>query len=93
VLRIGNRNNKLVDGQSAAITASFAKKHGIKAGQSFEILTSDGKVQRRTYDDTVPPTYKGKALPETIDLYERGGSNNFGGKIVGLKLLAPKKSK
>ena len=87
VLRIGNRNNKLVDGVSAALTASLAKRMGIKPGQEFEAVTGDGKVYRRRYDDTVPTTYKGKPLPETVDLYNRKGSNSFGGVVVEIRPL------
>ena len=88
VLRIGNRNNKLVDGTSAAITSSLAKRYGLKPGDRFQALSSTGKVYERTYDDTVPSTYQGRPLPETIDFYERGGSNNFGGKLTGIKILS-----
>lgn len=85
VLRLGHANNKLVDGVSAALTKSLAKKHGLKTGDMFEVVTSDGKTLRRRYDDTVPTTYKGKALPETVDLFETKGSNKFGGTIVGIR--------
>ena len=85
VRRIGNRNNKLVDGVSAALTASLAKRLGIRPGQEFEAVAKDGTVYRRRYDDTVPTTYKGKPLPETVDLYQRKGSNSFGGTIVEIR--------
>jgi bifunctional DNA-binding transcriptional regulator/antitoxin component of YhaV-PrlF toxin-antitoxin module len=87
VLRIGNRDNKLVDGVSAALTASLAKRLGIKPGQEFEAVTDKGEVYRRRYDDTVPTTYKGKPLPETVDLYNRKGSNSFGGVVVKIRPL------
>lgn len=87
VLRIGHANNKLEDGVSAALTKSLAKRYGLKTGDYFEAVTADGKVLRRRYDDTVPTTYKGKPLPETVDLYERNGSNNFGGSVVGIRPL------
>ncbi len=86
-LRIGHANNKLVDGYSAALTKSLAKRYGLKTGDEFQVVTADGKTMTRRYDDTVPTTYKGKPLPETVDLYERGGSNKFGGKVVGIRPL------
>jgi hypothetical protein len=76
VLRIGHSNNKLEDGVSAALTKSLARKHGLKTGDMFEAIASNGKVYQRRYDDTVPTTYKGKALPETVDLYDLRGKNN-----------------
>jgi hypothetical protein len=85
VLKIGHSNNKLVDGVSAALTRSLAIRHGIRKGQEFEIVTADGKTLRRRYDDTVPTTYKGKPLPETVDLYNTKGSNNFGGKVIEIR--------
>lgn len=92
VLRIGHSNNRLVDGVSAALTASLAKRMGIQKGQEFEAVTEDGKVYRRRYDDTVPTTYKGKPLPETVDLYDRKGSNKFGGVVVEIRPLVKGKS-
>ncbi len=91
VLRIGHANNKLEDGVSAALTKSLAKRHGLKTGDFFEARTSDGKTLRRRYDDTVPTTYKGKKLPETVDLYELSGSNKFGGTVVGIRPLGAQK--
>lgn len=93
VLRIGHANNKLVDGYSAALTKSLAKRYGLKSGDEFEVITADGKVLKRRYDDTVPATYRGKPLPETVDLYDRSGNNNFGGKIVGIRPLGKPASK
>jgi len=87
VLRIGHANNKLVDGYSAALTKSLAKRYGLKTGDEFEVMTSDGKKLVRRYDDTVPTKYKGKPLPETVDLYELNGSNKFGGTVVGIRPL------
>lgn len=87
VLRIGHANNKLQDGVSAALTKSLAKRYGLKTGDMFEVTTADGTTMVRRYDDTVPNTYKGKPLPETVDLYEIGGSNKFSGKVVGIKPL------
>ena len=87
VLKIGNRNNKLEDGVSAALTASLAKRLGIKPGQEFEAVAKNGTIYKRRYDDTVPTTYKGKPLPETVDLYQRKGSNTFGGTIVDIRPL------
>lgn len=90
VLKIGHANNKLEDGVSAALSKSVAKQYGLKTGDYFEVLTKDGKVMKRRYDDTVPPTYKGKPLPPTVDLYETKGSNSFGGTVVGIRKLGKK---
>lgn len=87
VARIGHSNNKLEDGVSAALTRTLAKRMGIPKGGWFEAVASDGTVYKRRYDDTVPVSYKGKALPETVDLYNLKGSNSFGGKIVGIRPL------
>jgi bifunctional DNA-binding transcriptional regulator/antitoxin component of YhaV-PrlF toxin-antitoxin module len=81
---------KLVDGRSAALTKSLARRYGLKTGDEFEVLTADGEIMVRTYDDTVPTTYKGKPLPETVDLYETRGSNSFGGTVVGIRKLSKK---
>jgi hypothetical protein len=85
VKKIGHANNPLVDGYSAALTKSLAKRYGLRTGDEFEIVTADGKRMVRRYDDTVPTTYRGKKLPETVDLYETKGSNSFGGKVVGIR--------
>lgn len=87
VLKIGHANNPLKDGVSAALTKSLAKRYGLKTGDMFEITTADGRTMTRRYDDTVPTTYKGKPLPETIDLYELNGSNKFSGKVNSIKKL------
>ncbi len=89
VAKIGHSNNKLEDGISAALTRSLAKRMGIPKGGWFEAVTAEGQTIRRRYDDTVPVSYKGKALPETVDLYNLKGSNSFGGKIVGIRPLTP----
>lgn len=86
VRRVGHAENRLEDGVSAALTKSLAKRYGLKTGDMFEITTDKGVMKRR-YDDTVPTTYKGKPLPETIDLYELKGSNKFGGKVTSIKKL------
>lgn len=93
VAKIGHANNKLKDGLSAALTKSLAQRHGLKTGDMFEAIDANGKVYRRRYDDTVPTKYKGKKLPETVDLYEVGGRNNFGGTIVGIRPLKSKTKK
>lgn len=90
VLKIGHANNKLESGVSAALTKSLAKRYGLKTGDEFEVLTADGKSMRRRYDDTVPTTYRGKKLPETVDLYDVKGSNSFGGKVVGIRRAGKK---
>jgi len=87
VAKLGHSNNKLEDGVSAALTRSLAKRMGIPKGGWFEAVTADGETIKRRYDDTVPVSYKGKALPETVDLYNLKGSNSFGGKIVGIRPL------
>lgn len=86
VLRIGHANNPLKDGVSAALTKSLAKRHGLKTGDWFEIVTDKGVMKRR-YDDTVPTSYRGKPLPETVDLYELRGSNKFGGRVSEIRPL------
>lgn len=87
VLKIGHSNNKLEDGVSAALTKSLASRLGLKTGDMFEAVTADGTVLKRRYDDTVPGTYKGKPLPETVDLYSINGNNNFGGTVTSIKKL------
>lgn len=87
ILKIGHSNNPLKDGISAALTKSLAKRYGLKTGDMFEVVTADGTTMTRRYDDTVPNFYKGRALPETVDLYEIGGNNKFGGKVVSLRPL------
>jgi hypothetical protein len=86
-LKIGHSNNPLKDGVSAALTKSLAERFGLKTGDYFEAETSDGKVLRRRYDDTVPTSYRGKKLPETVDLYEVNGSNKFGGQVTSIRKL------
>lgn len=85
VLRVGHSDNKLVSGRSAALTKSLAERFGIKPGDEFEAVDSNGKVYRRRYDDTVPSTYKGSPLPETVDLYDVSGNNSFAGRIVEIR--------
>jgi len=87
VLKVGHSNNQLVSGKSAALSKSLATRLGLKTGDEFEAVAADGKVYRRRYDDTVPSTYKGKALPETVDLYDTNGSNNFTGRIVDIRVI------
>lgn len=87
ILKIGHSNNPLKDGVSAALTKSLATRYGLKTGDMFEVTTADGKTMQRRYDDTVPNFYRGKPLPETVDLYETKGSNSFGGRVTGLKKL------
>lgn len=90
VLKIGHANNKLVDGESAALTKSLADRHGLKSGDMFEATLADGTTITRRYDDTTPSTYKGDPLPETVDIYNQSGSNNFGGKVISIKPLGKK---
>lgn len=86
---IGHRDNKLIDGRSAAITKSLADQIGLKHGDWFQVNTSRGKFKLQ-YADTVPAYDKRTGpLPPTIDIYRRkGGSNNWGGKIYSLEKLA-----
>jgi hypothetical protein len=51
----------------------------------FEAKLADGTTITRRYDDTTPTTYKGRPLPETVDLYNRNGGNNFGGRVMSIK--------
>lgn len=87
VRRVGHAENPLETGVSAALTKSLAKRYGLKTGDFFEIQTADGGVMKRRYDDTVPDKYKGKPLPETVDLYDLKGSNKFGGTVIGFRKL------
>ncbi len=89
VLKIGHSNNQLESGKSAALTKSLAERYGLKTGDMFEAFTASGEVLRRRYDDTVPGSYKGRKLPETVDLYDVGGSNNFAGVVTGIRPLSP----
>jgi hypothetical protein len=86
---IGHRDNKLIDGRSAAITKSLADQIGLKHGDWFQVNTSRGKFKLQ-YADTVPAYDKRTGpLPPTIDIYRRtGGSNNWGGKIYSVEKLA-----
>lgn len=88
VRRVGHAENKLEDGVSAALSKDLARQYGLKTGDFFEAVTADGQVLKRRYDDTVPRTYKGKPLPLTVDLYELGGSNKFGGKVLEIRPLS-----
>lgn len=87
VRRVGHANNKLEDGVSAALTRNLAKRYNLKTGDYFEAVTADGEVLKRRYDDTVPVSYLGKSLPETVDLYERSGKNSFAGKVLEIRPL------
>ena len=87
VLKIGHANNPLKDGVSAALTKSLARRHGLKTGDMFEAVLGDGSTIKRRYDDTVPVSYRGKKLPETVDLYERKGSNKFGGRVMKIQAI------
>lgn len=87
VLKIGHANNPLKDGVSAALTKSLANRYGLKTGDMFEVTTADGKTMTRRYDDTVPGSYRGKKLPETVDLYELNGNNKFSGRVTGIRPL------
>lgn len=82
VLGIGNRDNKLIPEQSAAISQSLANKLGLQAGAVVQITDSNGQSRLVTYSDTVPSSYNGQPLPETIDIYRpSNGSNSWGGNI------------
>lgn len=84
---IGHANNSLVSGRSVAITKRLADKMGIQRGAVLEIDTDKGK-KLVTYDDTVPSYDKRTgALPDTIDIYRKNGSNSWGGKVQGVRIV------
>lgn len=80
---IGHRNNKLVAGQSAAISKSLADRLGLEHGDKIKIETTQGNFIV-SYDDTVPATDSRTGdLPETIDIYRpKDGSNGWGGRVT-----------
>lgn len=75
--RVGNHNNTL-NKDSLAISQELADKYRLKVGDKVYI----NGVYIGNYDDTVPPTYKGRKLPPTIDVYDPAGklgdSEKFG---------------
>lgn len=83
---IGHSNNKLEDGVSAALSKSLATRLGLKTGDWLNIQTTKGPMRVR-YDDTVPTLDSRVAgpLPETIDIFRRDGSNDWGGKVTGIE--------
>ena len=84
---IGHANNKLEDGVSAAVSKSLATRLGIKTGDWLNIETTQGPMRVR-YDDTVPASDSRIAgpLPETIDIFRRNGTNDWGGKVTGISV-------
>lgn len=85
---IGHKNNRLIDGKSAAVTKSLANRLGLQHNDWFRVKTSRGVFELQ-YGDTVPSYDKRTGpLPETIDIYRRtGGSNSWGGKIFSFEKL------
>jgi hypothetical protein len=80
---IGHRNNKLIPGESAAISKSLAERLALKHGDKLKITTTKGEFTV-FYHDTVPATDKRTGdLPETIDIYRpKDGSNGWGGRVT-----------
>jgi hypothetical protein len=80
---IGHRNNKLIPGESAAISKSLAVRLGLSHGDKLKIETTQGDFTVY-YHDTVPATDSRTGdLPETIDIYRpKDGSNSWGGKVT-----------
>lgn len=80
---IGHSNNKLIPGESAAITKSLADRLGLAHGDKLKITTTKGDFTV-FYHDTVPATDKRTGdLPETIDIYRpKDGSNGWGGRVT-----------
>jgi|GEM_PF-3391981 len=85
---IGHRNNKLVAGQSAAISKSLAVRLGLEHGDKIKIETTQGEFLV-SYDDTVPASDSRTGdLPETIDIYRpKDGSNGWGGRVTKISKI------
>lgn len=79
----GHRNNKLIAGESAAVSKSLADRLNLKHGDKLKIETTKGDFTV-FYHDTVPATDKRTGdLPETIDIYRpKDGSNGWGGRVT-----------
>lgn len=54
---IGNHNNKLISGESVALSEKTAKELNLKKGDSLYITFGDGQSQKVKYDDTIPAEY------------------------------------
>lgn len=80
---IGHSNNKLIAGESAAISKSLADRLKLKHGDKVKIETTKGDFTV-FYHDTVPATDSRTGdLPETIDIYRpKDGSNGWGGRVT-----------
>jgi hypothetical protein len=80
---IGHRDNKLIAGQSAAISKSLADRLKLSHGDKLKIETTKGPFTV-FYHDTVPSTDSRTGdLPETIDIYRpQDGANGWGGRVT-----------
>lgn len=80
---IGHSNNKLIAGESAAISKSLADRLKLQHGDKLKIETTQGDFTV-FYHDTVPATDSRTGdLPETIDIYRpKDGSNGWGGRVT-----------
>lgn len=85
---IGHRNNKLIDGRSAAVSKGLAKQLGLKHDDWFVVHTNRGSFPVQ-YHDTVPDSDpRTGPLPPTIDIYRKSkGSNSWGGKVFAVEKL------
>jgi hypothetical protein len=80
---IGHKENKMIAGESAAISKSLADRLKLKHGDKIKIETTKGDFTV-FYHDTVPATDERTGdLPETIDIYRpKDGSNGWGGRVT-----------
>lgn len=80
---IGHQENKMIAGESAAISKSLADRLKLKHGDKLKIETTQGDFTV-FYHDTVPATDSRTGdLPETIDIYRpKDGSNGWGGRVT-----------
>ena len=80
---IGHSNNKMIAGESAAVSKSLADRLKLKYGDKLKIETTKGDFTV-FYHDTVPATDERTGdLPETIDIYRpKDGSNGWGGRVT-----------
>jgi anaerobic selenocysteine-containing dehydrogenase len=86
---IGHRDNKLIPGESAAISKSLATRLGLEHGDKVRISTTKGDFEVY-YHDTVPSYDKRTGpLPETIDIYRpKDGSNSWGGRVKSITKIS-----
>lgn len=85
---IGHRDNKLIPGESAAISKSLADRLKLSHGDKLKIQTTKGDFTV-FYHDTVPSTDSRTGdLPETIDIYRpKDGSNGWGGRVTNVSKI------